>query len=127
MTGKGRIRITLKNGNHRYIYDVFYVPDMKSILLSIGQFAENGYVMHIVKNQFSIFDKKVSLILKTFLSKNRMFPVDIHMGDFKCLNAIVNNESWLWHLRFGHLNFQSLENLSKRNLFSEWFTPYSSP
>ena len=27
-----------------------------------------------------------------------------------------NNESWLWHLRFGHLNFQSLENISKRNL-----------
>jgi len=56
------------------------------------------------------------LILKTFLSKNRMFPVDFHMGDFKCLNAIVNNESWLWHLHFGHLNYQSLENLSKRNL-----------
>jgi len=45
-----------------------------------------------------------------------MFPVDFHMGDFKCLNGIMNNESWLWHLRFGHLNFQSLENLSKRNL-----------
>jgi len=45
-----------------------------------------------------------------------MFPVDFHMGDFKCLNAIANNESWLWHLRFGHLNFHSLENLSKRNL-----------
>jgi len=38
------------------------------------------------------------------------------MSDFKCLNAIVNNESWLCHLLFGHLNFQSLENLSKRNL-----------
>ena len=25
-------------------------------------------------------------------------------------------ESCLWHLRFGHLNFQSLENLFKRNL-----------
>jgi len=45
-----------------------------------------------------------------------MFSVDFHMGDFKCLNAIVNNESWLWHLRFRHLNFQSLENLSKRHL-----------
>ena len=45
-----------------------------------------------------------------------MFPVDIRMGDFKCLNEIVNNESWLWDLRFGHLNFQSLENLSKQNL-----------
>ena len=67
----------------------------------MGQLAEKGYVMHIVENKLSIFDKKGSLILKSFLSKNRMFPVDIHMGgDFKCLNAIVNNESWLWHLRF---------------------------
>jgi len=65
-----------------------------------------SYEMHIVENKLSIFDKKKgNLILKTFLSKNRMFPVDIQMGDFKCLNAIVNNESWLWHLRFGHLNF----------------------
>jgi len=71
-----------------------------------------------INSQF--FDKKKGhLILKTFLSKNRMFPVDIHMGDFKCLNAIVNNESWLWHLRFRHLNFQSLENLTKRNLVND--------
>jgi len=95
VTGKGRILITLKNGDHKYIYDIFYVPDMKSNLLSMGQLAKKGYVMHIVENIFSIFDKKGSLILRTFLSKNRMFPVDIHKGDFKCLNAILNNESWL--------------------------------
>ncbi|XP_068490488.1 uncharacterized protein [Phaseolus vulgaris] len=29
VTGKGRILITFKNGDHRYIYDVFYIPDMK--------------------------------------------------------------------------------------------------
>jgi len=49
----------------------------------MGQLAEKDYVMHIVENKFSIFDKKINLILKTFLSKNRMFPVDIHTGDFK--------------------------------------------
>ncbi|XP_068466675.1 uncharacterized protein [Phaseolus vulgaris] len=58
VTGKGRILITLKNGDHKYIYDVFYVPDMKSNLLSMGQLAEKGYVMHIVENKLSIFDKK---------------------------------------------------------------------
>jgi len=58
MTGKGRILITLKNGDHRYIYDVFYVLDMKSNLLSMGQLAKKGYMIHIVENQFSIFDKK---------------------------------------------------------------------
>jgi len=49
VTGKGRILITLKNGDQRYIYDVFYVPYMKSNLLSMGQLAEKGYVMHIVE------------------------------------------------------------------------------
>jgi len=94
VTAKGRILIILKNGDHRYIYDVFYVLDMKSNLLSMGQLAEKGYVMHIVENIFSIFYKKGNLVLKTFfLSKNRMFPLDFHMGDFKCLNEIVNNES----------------------------------
>jgi len=111
VTGKGKILITLKNGDHRYTHDVFDVPDMKSNMLSMGQLAEKGYMMHIVENKFSLFDKKGNIILKTFLSKNCMFPVD--MGDFKCLNAIVNNELWLWRLHFGHLNFQSLENLSK--------------
>jgi len=58
VTEKWRILITLKNGDHRYIYDVFYVPDMKSNMLSMGQLLEKGYVMHIVENKFSIFDKK---------------------------------------------------------------------
>jgi len=58
VTGKGRILVTLKNGDHTYIYDVFYVPDMKSNLLSMGQLAEKGYEMHIVENKLSIFDKK---------------------------------------------------------------------
>ena len=58
VTGKGQILITLKNGDHRYIYDVFYVPDMKSNLLSMRQLAEKGYEMHIVENKLSIFDKK---------------------------------------------------------------------
>ncbi|XP_068466645.1 uncharacterized protein [Phaseolus vulgaris] len=61
VTGKGQILITLKNGDHRYIYDVFYVPDMKSNLLSMGQLAEKGYEMHIVENKLSIFDQKKSL------------------------------------------------------------------
>ena len=57
--GKRRILITLKNGDHRYIYDVFYVPNMKSNMLSMGQLAEKGYVMHIVENKLSTFDKKM--------------------------------------------------------------------
>ncbi|GKV49915.1 hypothetical protein SLEP1_g56638 [Rubroshorea leprosula] len=75
--GKGRILIKLKNGDHNYISDVFYVPDMKSNLLSLGQLLERGYNMLLRDNQLSIFDVKGTLILKAPLSKNRMFRVDI--------------------------------------------------
>ncbi|XP_042012419.1 protein argonaute 2-like [Salvia splendens] len=37
--GKGNILIKLKNGNHGFIYDVYYVPAMKSNILSLGQLA----------------------------------------------------------------------------------------
>ncbi|GKV24501.1 hypothetical protein SLEP1_g34108 [Rubroshorea leprosula] len=40
MMGKGRILIKLKNGDHNYILDMFYVSDMKSNLLSLGQLLE---------------------------------------------------------------------------------------
>ncbi|GKV45648.1 hypothetical protein SLEP1_g52709 [Rubroshorea leprosula] len=58
VTGKGRILINLKNGDHKYILDVFYVPGMKSNLLSVGQLLEKGYVMSLRDDQFSILDKQ---------------------------------------------------------------------
>ena len=52
VTRKEQILITLKNGDHGYIYDVVYVPDMKSNLLSMRQLSNKGYVMHIDENKF---------------------------------------------------------------------------
>lgn len=64
VTGKGRILIKLKNGDHKYISDVLYVPDMKSNLLSLGQLLEKGYTMTLRDNHLSVFDKRGTLILK---------------------------------------------------------------
>ncbi|XP_058181305.1 uncharacterized protein LOC131299741 [Rhododendron vialii] len=41
--GKGKILIKLKNGNHDFISDVYYVPYMKNNILSLGQLLEKGY------------------------------------------------------------------------------------
>ncbi|GKV47387.1 hypothetical protein SLEP1_g54294 [Rubroshorea leprosula] len=114
--GKGRILIKLKNGDHNYISDVFYVPDMKSNLLSLSQLLERGYNMLLCDNQLSIFDVKGTLILKAPLSKNRMFRVDIASEVYTCLSAILKDDSWLWHLRFGHLNFRSLKLHAQKNM-----------
>lgn len=62
--GKGRILIKLKNGDHNYISDVFYVPNMKSNLISLGQLLEKGYDMRLYDMHLSILDEKGTLILK---------------------------------------------------------------
>lgn len=112
----GKDASLLRNGDHSFISEVFYVPAMKSNLLSMGQLLEKGYGMQFWGRDLSIFDTKGTLILKTTLTKNRMFRVDIPSDVYTCLNAMVKDESWLWHLRFGHLNFRSLKMLAQRNM-----------
>jgi len=45
--GKGNIPIKLKNDDHSYIADVYYVPAIKQNLVSIGQLMEKKlYSLH---------------------------------------------------------------------------------
>ena len=41
--GKGTITIVLKNGDKKYINDVYYIPALKSNIISLGQLVEKGY------------------------------------------------------------------------------------
>ncbi|KAI9166016.1 hypothetical protein LWI28_024708 [Acer negundo] len=50
------------------------------------------------------------------MTKNRMFPLAIHHDTPKCLTAIINNKDWLWHLRYRHLNFESLKQLGSKKM-----------
>lgn len=46
------------------------------------------------------------------MSKNMTFKTIINSTGIQCLKTVVDHKnSWLWHLRFGHLNFRSLNQL----------------
>ncbi|KAL0409126.1 UNVERIFIED_CONTAM: hypothetical protein Sradi_1847000 [Sesamum radiatum] len=40
--GKGTVILATKNGDHKLLHDVYYIPKMKNNILSIGQLMENG-------------------------------------------------------------------------------------
>ena len=63
-----------------------------------------------------VFDRNHKLILKSPLSKNRTFKIEIDVIEQKCFTTTVNSEEWLWHYRFGHLNFRDLIKLNSREM-----------
>ncbi|XP_019450708.1 PREDICTED: cytochrome P450 82A2-like [Lupinus angustifolius] len=110
--GIGKIMIRRKDGKVSYISNVLYVPKMKNNLISLGQLLEKGYYMRLEDRMMKIYNKKKIPILKAPLSHNRTFKIDIHIGDTKSLESIVV-DTWIWHQSFGHLNFRSLESMSR--------------
>ena len=56
-------------------------------------------------------------MLKSPLAKNRTFQTRLILPENQCLKATTAEDvSWLWHKRYGHLNFSSLEKLVDRGM-----------
>nr|KYP72576.1 Retrovirus-related Pol polyprotein from transposon TNT 1-94 [Cajanus cajan] len=75
--GKGDIKIKTKNGFVETISNVFYVPDLKSNLLSAGQLQEKGYEIFISKGSCEIIDPVRGAIAVVIISSNRLFLLKI--------------------------------------------------
>ncbi|XP_034910967.1 uncharacterized protein [Populus alba] len=93
--GKDNIPIKLKNGDHSYIANVYYVPAIKHNILSIGQLIEKGYTLYTKNCHMIVKYYNGRLIAYVKMSKNRMFLLNIQYDAAKCLSAITNNEEWL--------------------------------
>lgn len=55
--------------------------------------------------------------MQSNLSKNRTFKVNLNAIELNCFSSVSNDdERWLWHFRFGHLNFRSLNQLGAKGM-----------
>ena len=110
--GKGKILIWQKDGSYQLISNVYYAPDKKNNLCTLGQLLENGYIIHMEDHFLCIRDQKKSLIAKVQMIKNWMFLLNVQVDNAMYLNANIKDLSWLWHMTYGHLNFRDLKLLS---------------
>eukprot|EP00253_Pinus_taeda_P036044 PITA_36044 len=128
LMGKGEVKIFTKKGEKKTIADVYYVHGMRCNLLSIGHLVHKGYNVFFKNDVCTIMDKAPSkrCIAEVKMTRNRMFPLRIR-ADLKNKEVIVavtqeafqsvpKDENWLWHLRFGHLNFGGLNLLSRKGM-----------
>ena len=76
--GKGMVKLLI-NGVVHFLNDVFYVPELKNNLFSVGQLLERGLTVEMKQNKCRVF-KENGLIFETFMTTNRMFAIYVKSG-----------------------------------------------
>ena len=116
---KGAMEVQTKEGI-KSIHDIYYTPQLKHNLLSVGQLCEKNYKVVFENKTCTIYDKNKGNRVITIvpMTRNRMFPLRFDEHNNNLANMAYEDSSWLWHLRYGHLNFQSLKFLTSHALVS---------
>jgi hypothetical protein len=125
--GKGTILFQCKNGDQWTLTEVFYIPKLRSNLISLGQLTETGHRIVLDDDILEVFQKiPFRLIMKVERTLNRMYKKEMEIATPVCFLAGVSEEAWLWHGRLGHTNFHSLKQLANKKdgrRCTNYFTP----
>ncbi|GKA23814.1 zinc finger, CCHC-type containing protein [Tanacetum coccineum] len=114
--GKGSILLGCRNQEQKIVSDVYYIPNLKSNILSLGQLTEIGCKVIMDGNKLTLYGKNKKLLMKVERSKNRLYSIRLQIEAPICLLANVDNQAWLWHARLGHLNFDDINKMTRKNL-----------
>ena len=110
----GKRDVQIFPGDEKCIKDVLYVPHLKLNSLSVGQFLKSVVFEDLSCVVFSNISKK-NLLFNVLMAKNNIFPLYLD-GEQHVFKASLEDKILLWHHRYGHLNFKSLNYLSHNNL-----------
>src|ERR1043165_5730093 len=114
--GKGSILLECNNGEQRLVTEVYYIPTLQSNILSLGQVTESGCKVIMENEHLWIYDAYNNLLMKVPRAKNRLYKVKLRITNPICLQATIDTPAWLWHARMGHVNFDSLRQLSTKGM-----------
>ncbi|KAK4399925.1 Retrovirus-related Pol polyprotein from transposon TNT 1-94 [Sesamum angolense] len=117
--GKGSVAINTKKGT-LVINDVMYIPNLRTNLFSVGQMMEKGYTLHFGGDSCTIYDNKDKTlkIAEVRMKEHRCFPIHLQYMGRTAMKA-QKDQSWLWHRRLGHFNFQGLKILHQKKMMTD--------
>ena len=104
--GKGRISLT----KELICDNAYWVDGLKHNLLSVAHLTNIGLKVEFMDEKERLLDKKGKLIGSGTKTKGNLFYLELDRCS--CLIAQLD-ESWLWHKRLCHVNFDNLVKISK--------------
>jgi hypothetical protein len=113
--GMGSVVIQDCHNGHKVLTDVYYIPKLKSNIVSLGQLEEKGFKYVGENGRLCVYDQERILLISAPRVGNRLYLANFGLGSPVCLQAQTIDKSWRWHTRFGHLNFRALSDLNAKN------------
>ena len=114
--GVGSVVIQDRHQQHKVLTDVYYIPKLKSNIVSLGQLEEKGFKVVLEDGKLCVFDQERALLISAPRTVNRLYTVKFGLVPPVCLLAKFDDAAWRWHARFGHLNFRALRDLSCKSM-----------
>ncbi|KAG7569396.1 hypothetical protein ISN45_Aa04g021180 [Arabidopsis thaliana x Arabidopsis arenosa] len=114
--GKGSIEFIDRNGELRKLVDVYYIPDLKSNIISLGQATESGCDVRMREDYLTLLDRDGKLLVKAKRSRNRLYKVIMEVESSKNLQLVVSSNSRLWHTRLGHIGVDTMKVMMQNEI-----------
>ncbi|KAG6780314.1 hypothetical protein POTOM_013168 [Populus tomentosa] len=93
--GRGSVLLEDFTGEHRILTNVYYIPMLKSNIISLGQLDENGCKVVIEGGVMTILDRLQRLLAKVTRSSNRLYVLNIAPALPECFMNVTPHLSKL--------------------------------
>lgn len=116
--GIGAVTIAEKNQDHRVLTEVCYIPSLRCNIVSLGQLEEAGCRVEIDHGVMQVFERSqgnLNVLIRAE-RKRRLYVMQVNLTVPVCLLTKMDETAWLWHARYGHLNFRSLRDLGVKEM-----------
>jgi len=119
--GIGVVVLSGRQEEHRVLTEVYYIPSLKCNIVSLGQLEEAGCRVEIDNGVMEVLERKQAAhrqrnILIRAERKNRLYVMKVKLASPICLLSKMDETAWLWHARYGHLNFRALQDLASKQM-----------
>uniref|UniRef100_A0ACD5YKV7 Uncharacterized protein n=3 Tax=Avena sativa TaxID=4498 RepID=A0ACD5YKV7_AVESA len=114
--GRGSMVFSCKTGEHRALSDVYYIPQLRTSIVILGQLDENGCKSMIEDGELCLYDRQRILLTRVRRTSNRLYAVTLNLAAPVCLMAGKVDEQWWWHTRYMHLHFRALHDLGAKGM-----------
>jgi hypothetical protein len=114
--GIGSVLLQTKKSGHKVLSEVYYIPKLKSNIISLGQLEEGGCKVVLEYGFCEVYDVERALLARAPRVKNRLYLLTTQLAAPVCLMSKTDDKGWLWHGRYGHLNFRALRELGTKGM-----------